>query len=80
MSKTRKDKEDVWIKKMRVIFPYGLREKAREKDNNSSEVHKAVGKSYKGFPIPRKGIRPVWSRTYRVKKEGARKHMYLTVR
>ena len=65
MSKIRKDKEDVWIKKMRVIFPYGLCEKAREKDNNCSIVHKAVGKSYKGFPIPRKGIRPVRSRENR---------------
>ena len=28
MSKVRKDKEDIWIKKMRSIFPYGLNEKA----------------------------------------------------
>ena len=62
MSKIRKDKEDHWIKKMRVLFPYGLCEKAREKDNNCSIIHEAVGKSYKDFPIPRRGVRPVRSR------------------
>ena len=65
MSKIRKDKEDEWIKKMRVIFPYGLCEKARGKENDCSKTHEAVGKSYKGFPIPRKGIRPVRSRIRR---------------
>ena len=65
MMKIRKDKEDVWIKKMRTIFPYGLCEKARGKDNDCSIRHEAVGKSYKGFPIPRTGIRPVRSRTNR---------------
>ena len=56
MSKIRKDKEDEWIKKMRVIFPYGLCEKARGKENNCSVFHDVVGRSYKGFAIPRKGI------------------------
>ena len=65
MSKIRKDKEDEWIKKMRVIFPYGLCEKARGKENDCSIIHDAVGKSYKGFPIPRKGVRPIRSRENR---------------
>ena len=39
MSKMRKDKEDIWIKKMRTLFPYGLCEKARNKVNDSSVVH-----------------------------------------
>ena len=69
MSKIRKDKEDEWIKKMRVIFPYGLCEKARGKDNDCSVIHDAVGKSYKGFPIPRKGIRPTRSRENRNVRE-----------
>ena len=62
MSKMRKDKEDIWIKKMRTLFPYGLCEKARNKVNDSSVVHEAVGKSYFGFPIPRTGVRPARSR------------------
>ena len=68
MSKVRKNKEDEWIRKMRVIFPYGLCEKARNKENDCSVLHKAVGKSYKGFPIPRSGIRPVRSRENRNNK------------
>ena len=65
MSKVRKTKEDEWIRKMRVIFPYGLCEKARNKENDCSVLHKAVGKSYKGFPIPRSGVRPIRSRERR---------------
>ena len=67
--KIRKDKEDIWIKKMRTIFPYGLCEKARGKDNDSSVVHEAVGRSYKGFTIPRSGTRPVRSRINQNSKE-----------
>ena len=69
MRKIRKDKEDVWIKKMRVIFPYGLCEKARGKENDCCVTHDAVGRSYAGFPIPRKGIRPIRSRENRNVKE-----------
>ena len=43
MSKVRKDKEDIWIKKMRTLFPYGLCEKARDKVNDCSMIHEAVG-------------------------------------
>ena len=69
MLKIRKDKEDEWIKKLRVIFPYGLCEKARHKENDCSVIHKAVGKSYKGFPIPRRGVRPVRNRNNRNLKQ-----------
>ena len=69
MSKIRKDKEDEWIRKMRVIFPYGLCEKACDKENDCSVLHKAVGKSYKGFPIPRRGVRPIRSRVNRNQKQ-----------
>ena len=61
-TKIRKDKEDIWIKKMRTIFPYGLCEKARGKENDSSVIHEAVGRAYKGFTIPRSGVRPTRSR------------------
>ena len=69
MMKIRKDKEDVWIKKIRTIFPYGLCEKARGKENDSSIVHEAVGRSYKGFTLPRTGTRPVRNRIKRNRKQ-----------
>ena len=69
MSKVRKDKEDIWIKKMRTLFPYGLCEKARDKVNDCSMIHEAVGKSYSGYPIPRNGVRPTRSRENRNKKD-----------
>ena len=62
MSKVRKDKEDIWIRKLSTLFPYGLCEKARDKVNDSSVVHEAVGKSFFGYPIPRTGTRPTRSR------------------
>ena len=65
MSKVRKDKEDIWIRKMRTLFPYGLCEKARNKVNNCAVVHEAVGKSYQGYPIPRTGVRPTRNRENR---------------
>ena len=68
-TKIRKDKEDIWIKKMRTIFPYGLNEKAKGKDNDSSVTHEAVGRSYKGFTIPRSGPRPVRTRVNRNSNE-----------
>ena len=69
MSKVRKDKEDIWIKKMRTLFPYGLCEKARDKVNDCSMIHEAVGKSYSGYPIPRNGVRPTRSRENRNKTD-----------
>ena len=62
MSKVRKDKEDIWIRKMRTLFPYGLCEKARKKTNDCSVIHEAVGKSFSGYPIPRTGTRPTRNR------------------
>ena len=62
MSKVRKEREDIWIRKMRTLFPYGLCEKARKKVNDCSVVHEAVGKSFFGYPIPRRGVRPNRSR------------------
>ena len=69
MSKLRKDKEDIWIKKMRTLFPYGLCEKARDKVNDCSIIHEAVGKSFVGYPIPRTGVRPARNRENQNKKE-----------
>ena len=62
MSKVRKEREDIWIRRMRTLFPYGLCEKARKKVNDCSVVHEAVGKSFFGYPIPRRGARPNRSR------------------
>ena len=69
MSKVRKDKEDIWIRKMRTLFPYGLCEKARNKVNNCAVVHELVGKAYSGFPIPRTGVRPSRNRDNRNHRE-----------
>jgi hypothetical protein len=69
MSKVRKDKEDIWIKKMRSIFPYGLNEKARDKVNDCSMIHDDVGKSFLGFPAPRNGARPARNRENRNNKD-----------
>ena len=49
MLKLRKDKEDIWIRKLRTLFPYGLCEKAKKKVNDSSVVHEAVGRSFLVF-------------------------------
>ena len=69
LSKIRKAKEDVWIKKMRVIFPYGLNEKAKCKVSDSSKINEVVGRLYKEFPIPRSGVRPTRSRLNRNQKK-----------
>ena len=50
MLKLRKEKEDIWIRKLRTLFPYGLCEKAKKKVNDSSVVHEAVGKSFFWLP------------------------------
>ena len=69
MSKLRKEKEDIWIRKMRTLFPYGLCEKAKKKVNNCAVVHEVVGRSYAGFPIPRTGTRPARNRENRNHRE-----------
>ena len=60
MTRIRKEHEDVWIKKLRTIFPYGLNEKAEGKETDSSILDAAIGKLFP--PIPRAGVRPVRSR------------------
>ena len=60
MTRIRKEHEDIWIKKLRTIFPYGLNEKAEGKETDSSILHAAIGKLFP--PIPRAGARPVRSR------------------
>ena len=60
ITKLRKDREDVWIKQLRTIFPYGLNEKVAGKETNSSLIHPATGKLFP--PIPRTGERPIRSR------------------
>ena len=47
----RKKKEDEWIKRLRTIYPYGLNEKASDKETDSSVCHSAIGKLYP--PLPR---------------------------
>ena len=69
MSKVRKDKEDIWIKKLRSIFPYWLNEKARDKVNDCSMIHDDVGRSFLGFPATRNYARPERNRETRNKKD-----------
>ena len=63
MLSVRKAHEDVWIKKLRVIYPYGLNEKASGKETDSSVNHPAVGRLFP--PLPRKSSRPARSRETR---------------
>ena len=58
----RKAREDEWIKKMRTIYPYGLNERASEKETDSSVLHQAVGRLFP--PLPRSN-RSYRSRTSR---------------
>ena len=51
MTAIRKTHEDMWIKKLRTVYPYGLNEKASDKETDSSIVHPAVGKLFP--PLPR---------------------------
>ena len=54
-------------KELRSLFPYGLNENARDKVNDCSIIHEAVGRSFLGFPVPRNGTRPTRSRKNRNK-------------
>ena len=55
MTELRKKHEDIWMKKLRTIYPYGLNEKASNKETDSSILHPAVGKLFP--PLPRHGPR-----------------------
>ena len=63
MMKLRQEREDIWIKKLRTIYPYGLNEKASKKETDSTVVHPAVGKLFP--PLPRHGNRLTRSRDSR---------------
>ena len=63
MTKIRKAHEDIWIKKLRTIYPYGLNEKACDKDTKSSVIEPAVGKLFP--PLSRNGLRPCRTRENR---------------
>ena len=63
MLKIRKAHEDIWIKKLRTIYPYGLNEKASDKETDSSVIEPAIGKLYP--PLPRNGTRPSRTRENR---------------
>ena len=64
MSKIRKLKEDEWMKKLRTIYPYGLNEKASQKETNSSILEPAIGKLFP--PLSRAGERTERSRENRL--------------
>ena len=66
MLRIRKAREDVWIKKLRTLYPYGLNEKASDKVTNSSVIEPAVGRLFP--PLPRHGLRPTRSRESRNEK------------
>ena len=63
MTKIRKAREDIWMKKLGTIYPYGLNEKACDRDTNSSVIEPAIGKLF--APLPRNGLRPCRSRENR---------------
>ena len=63
MAKIRKAHEDMWIKRLRTIYPYGLNEKASDKETNSSVIEPAIGKLFP--PLSRNGSRPSRSRENR---------------
>ena len=63
MTRVRKAHEDIWMKKLRTIYPYGLNEKAADKETNSSVIEPAVGKLFP--PLPRHGTRLSRSRENR---------------
>ena len=69
MLKTRKAKEDVWIKRLRTIYPYGLNEKAFDKVTDSKTVEPAIGRLFP--PLPRDHVRPTRSRENRNSKISA---------
>ena len=63
MTKIRKSREDIWMKKLRTIYPYGLNEKASDKETDSSVVEPAIGKLFP--PLTRNGTRNSRSRQNR---------------
>ena len=67
MLKVRKAREDIWIKKLRTIYPYGLNERASDKATNSSVLEPAVGRLFPA--LPRRGNRPTRSRENRNEKD-----------
>ena len=69
MLRIRKAKEDIWIKKLRTIYPYGLNEKASMKITDSKNVEPAIGRLYP--PLPRDSVRPTRSRENRNSKVSA---------
>ena len=60
MLTVRKAHEDIWIKKLRTIYPYGLNEKATDKVTNSKVTEPAIGRLFP--PLPRHNGRPTRSR------------------
>ena len=66
MMRIRKAREDVWMKKLRTIYPYGLNEKASDKVTDSSVIEPAVGRLFPA--LPRHGQRPTRSRENRNEK------------
>ena len=60
ITKLRQTREDVWIKRLRTLYPYGLNEKAFDKISDSTEISNAVGKLYP--PLDRNKVRPVRTR------------------
>ena len=63
MTKIRKAREDIWMKKLRTIYPYGLNEKASDKETDSSVLEPAIGRLYP--PLPRTTNRSSRSRENR---------------
>ena len=66
MRTLRLSKEDIWMKKLRTVYPYGLNEKISGTVTDSTTVDTATGRMFP--PLPRSGDRPIRSRTSRNKK------------
>ena len=62
----RKSHEDMWMKRLRTIYPYGLNEKANDKESDSSVLEPAIGRLFP--PLSRHGSRTVRSRENRNEK------------
>ena len=60
VTKVRQTREDFWIKQLRTLYPYGLNERAFDKNNDSAVLDLAVGRFFP--PLPRNGPRPICSR------------------
>ena len=57
----RRAREDIWMKKLRTIYPYGLNEKAFDKTScDSSNLDTGIGRLFP--PLQRSRTRPVRSR------------------